>query len=79
MLRLELRGKYDICFFFRKSFWYRFSHTGPHGGSLAVLDFCQAELADAIEESQKKLEAFADPQGAEDRESHRLNLCALSI
>lgn len=45
----------------------------------AVLFSCQAELADAIEESQKKLEAFADPQGGEDGESHRLNLCALSI
>ena len=78
MLRLELRGKYDICFFLENRFGI-VSATGPHGGSLAVLDFCQAELADAIEESQKKLEAFADPQGAEDRESHRLNLCALSI
>ena len=69
MLRLELRGKF--VFFLENRF---VSFQPPyHGGSLAVLFSCQAELADAIEESQKKLEAFADPQGAEDRESHRLN------
>lgn len=56
--------------FFKKIVLYRFSNR---------IMVVQAELADAIEESEKKLEAFADPQVAEDRESHRLNLCTLSI